>query len=815
MGVITQQAIVGSLAVATCVTTGWLVYSRRITFRHDSRPYVRLFVSTSNPLFQLVKPSSTKREFKTGAVSGGLQLDTSQYPHVKRDIENGEYTLCGEKIQDPYLWLENPDSEETQQFVEVQNIVTQEVLARCESRDNFKNLMTKLYDFPRYGCPFKRGNRYYYFYNQGLQAQDVLFSQASLTDQPYVVIDPNKLSQDGTVSMSGTSFSEDGELMAYQLSTGGSDWKIIKILQVAESGAVKHLEDELSYVKFSSIEWTKDNKGFFYTRYDPPVNNSGNGGLGTETAANTCQQVWYHYVGQPQEKDIKLWQDKEHPLWMQGIEVTDDNRYLLIYIMEGCKPAELLYFVDMQQLQQSQDTGGVDWRAYSIEGLEVTTKLPYKVIIDNFEGQFSYVANEGSTIYFKTNLNAPRYRVVKTQLDSSTQEYRFVDVIQQHDKDVLKWVCALKGDVLVACYLKNVVSQLELRKLTTGEIIQKYDMPYLGSVAGFSGDRKSTEFFFKFSGFTEPGQIYRVDASEAPNCKLYLLRSTKLEGYDSSQLTTKQVFVSSYDGTKIPMFIVHRNDLVLDGANPTMLYGYGGFNISLNPSFSVSRISFILGYNGVYAIANLRGGGEYGTEWRDAGSVLNKQNVFDDFQSCAEYLIKNKYCRADKLTIKGGSNGGLLVAACANQRPDLYACVLGQVGVLDMLRFHKFTIGAAWVSDFGDPDKKEDFEYLKKYSPLHNVKVPQDEPRQYPAVMLTTADHDDRVVPLHSFKFIAQLQHVMSTDEKSQQKNPLVLRVDVKAGHGGGKPTDMVIQEEADTTGFAAKCMNAKWVYNQ
>eukprot|EP01023_Acetabularia_acetabulum_P003193 TRINITY_DN11349_c0_g1_i2.p1 TRINITY_DN11349_c0_g1~~TRINITY_DN11349_c0_g1_i2.p1 ORF type:complete len:835 (-),score=107.60 TRINITY_DN11349_c0_g1_i2:1168-3591(-) len=803
-----KHLILGSIAVGACATTLWIMRCQQLTVSLSKRPYFRLALTRDNflyPYFFSTQP--LKRQVRYGAQTGGLQLDPQFYPQARRDSVNGEYELCGDTIKDPYLWLEDPDSEETKKFVQEQNQVTQSILEQCESRSKFSNLMTKLYNFPRYGCPFKRGNRYYFYYNQGLQAQDVLFSQSNLTEQPFVVIDPNKLSEDGTVSMSGTSFSDNGEIMAYQLSTGGSDWKNVKLLQIAANGGVKHLEEELKYVKFSDIEWTKDNKGFFYQRYEAPQTEA-NGELGTETQSNTCQQVWYHCIGQKQENDAKLWVDEEHPNWMTSFEVTDDGRYLIAYVSEGCRPANLLWYLDMNALQQN-DSNTVDWSAYDLRN-QNPKRLPFEKIINEFEATFQYEANDGEIFYLRTNKDAPRYRLVQTDLKSK----KFVDVIKQHDRDLLKWVCALKGDFAVTCYLSDVVDQLELRKLSTGELIKQFEMPYIGSVTGFSGNRKSNEFFFKFQGFTDPGQIYRVNADDLPDLKLNLLRLTKLEGYDSSQLETKQVFVKSYDGTKIPMFIIYKKGTIFDGTNPTMLYGYGGFNISLNPSFSVSRLCFILGYNGVYAIANLRGGGEYGTDWRDAGSVLNKQNVFDDFHSCAEFLVDNKYCSSKTLTIKGGSNGGLLVGACINQRPDLYACGLAQVPVMDMLRFHKFTIGHAWMTDFGNPDVKQDYEYLKTYSPLHNISIPVQEPRQYPAVCVTTADHDDRVVPLHSFKFMAELHHTVTTDPSSQQRNPLILRVDVKAGHGAGKPTAKVIEEEADTAGFAAKCMNVQWQYD-
>jgi len=433
-------------------------------------------------------------------------------------------------------------------------------------------------------------------------------------------------------------------------------------------------------------------------------------------------------------------------------------------------------------------------------------------LVDNFDASYSYVGNEAETLYFRTNLDAPLYRVVSTSIAEPSAAVTWTDVIPQHSKDLLQSAVALKGDFLVTRYLRDVVGVLQLHKLSTGEMLQPLVLPGLGSI-GISGSRKSTEFFLSFSNFVDPGSTYHVDVSDAaPTPQLFRATELKVD-HDPQDYETKQVFVTSNDGTKVPMFITHKKGMKLDGSAPTLLYGYGGFNISLEPGFSASRLTWMCGYDGVFAQANLRGGGEYGRDWRDAGSKANKQNVFDDFQACAEFLISSGYCSRSTLAIQGGSNGGLLVAACVNQRPDLFTVGIAQVGVMDMLRFHKFTIGHAWTTDYGDPDQAEDFGWVYPYSPLHNVVPPDGGAGQYPAMILATGDHDDRVVPLHSLKLISELQYKLATShpDTSPQRNPLLIRVEVKAGHGAGKPTAKIIAETSDLLAFAAKCMGAGW----
>ncbi|EFJ43160.1 hypothetical protein VOLCADRAFT_119179, partial [Volvox carteri f. nagariensis] len=710
----------------------------------------------------------------------GLSVDPSRYPQVpRRDVDENYY---GVGLSDPYRCLEDAEAEETKQFVAAQNKLTEEVLAECDTREPFRKLFTKLFDYPKFGAPFRAG------------------------------------------TLSDIQWTDDGSLAAYSLSKGGSDWNTIQVLRVSGTDEpptpLGAGDDVLEYVKFSSLAWTYDNRGFFYNRYPDPASRPAD--LGTETDTNTNQLLCYHVLGTPQASDPVIWAIPEHPTWMTGANVTEDGRFLVLYVSQGCVPANHLYVVDIQALDKTPE-GHTDWSKYDF--FKGSKKLPLVKLVNDFSASFSVSANDGTTFYITTNLDAPRYRLVKVaDINNAGRPATWPDHIPQHDKDVLKGVLALKGDTMVVRYLRDVAAALQLRSLSTGSLVRELPLPGPGSVGALSGDRKDTELFFSFTDFVEPGAIYRLDTAPGSPLEPQLYRRTKLQvdDHDPQDYVTKQVFVPSLDGTPIPMFITHRKDLRPEGSAPTLLYGYGGFNASMTPGFSASRLAFMRGYNGVFALANLRGGGEYGTAWRDAGSKENKQNVFDDFQACAEFLIRERYCSPATLTIQGGSNGGLLVAACANQRPDLYACVLAQVGVLDMLRFHKFTIGHAWMTDYGDPDKASDFEYIFPYSPLHNVRIPTGGSRQYPAMIFATGDHDDRVVPLHSLKMLATLQYQLAGEGAAEgagegggggvaQRNPLLARVEVKAGHGAGKPTQKVIDEVVDLFGFAAKCMNAKW----
>ncbi|XP_071854374.1 prolyl endopeptidase-like [Apostichopus japonicus] len=700
------------------------------------------------------------------------------YPNARRDesiIDN----YHGTEVPDPYAWLEDPDGEETQAFVEAQNKITMPYLEKCAHREKYKKRLTEMWDYPKYGCPFKRGPRYFYNFNTGLQNQSVMYVQDSLDSEAKVFIDPNKLSEDGTVALTRTTFSEDGEYCAFMLSSSGSDWNTIKFKNVSTN---EDLTDVLERVKFSCLCWTHDGKGVFYNSYPQDGKTDG-----TETTANLHQKLFYHVLGTKQSEDILCGEFPDNPKWMMGVEITDDGRYAVLCISEGCDPVNRLYYCDLSLLKDG-----------------ITGMLPYVKLVDNFDAEYEYIANEGALFTFKTNLKAPNYKLITIDFDKPEQE-NWKDLIPESETDVLEWVACVNKDKLVVCYIHDVKNILQLHSLQTGEKLMTFPLD-VGTIRGYSGRRKDAEMFYQFTSFLTPGVIYHCDMTKealAPT----IFKQSEVKGFDRSKFETVQVFIKSKDGTKVPVFLVHRKGIEMDGNNPVFLYGYGGFNISIMPMFSVSRLVFMQQLGGILAVANLRGGGEYGEKWHKSGSLLQKQNVFDDFQCAAEYLINAKYTQPSRIVINGGSNGGTLVGACMNQRPDLFGCAVAQVGVMDMLKFHKFTIGHAWTTDFGCSDKKEDFENLKKYSPLHNIQVP--ETGEYPSTLLLTADHDDRVVPLHSLKFIANLQHIVG--RSAQQTRPLLIRVDTKAGHGAGKPTTKVIEECADIYAFIAENMNLTW----
>ncbi|XP_072355980.1 prolyl endopeptidase-like isoform X1 [Scyliorhinus torazame] len=703
-----------------------------------------------------------------------------KYPEAQR-LETID-VYHGEKIYDPYIWLENPDSEDTKAYVEAQNKLTLPFLEKCSIREKFKERMTELYDYPKYSCHFRKGTRYFHFFNTGLQNQSVMYVQNSLDDTPQVFLDPNKFSDDGTVALRGYAFSEDGEYFAYGLSISGSDWVTIKFLKV--DGAVE-LPDTLKRVKFSCMAWTHDGKGIFYNCY---LNQDGKSD-GTETSLNLHQKLYYHKLGFQQSEDILCAEFPDYPKWMGGAEVSDDGLYILLSIREGCDPVNRLWYCDLKELPDG------------IKGI-----LPWVKLVDNFDAEYEYVTNEGTVFTFKTNLNSPHYHLINIDL-SDPDPSKWTTLVAEDKKDVLEWAGCVKNNFLILCYLHDVKHTLQLHELVTGAHLKTFPLD-VGSIVGYSGQKKDSEIFYQFTSFLTPGIIYYCDLTK-DDLQPRIFREVTVKGFDPCDYQTVQLFYPSRDGTQIPMFIVHKKGIKLDNSHPAFLYGYGGFNISLTPSYSVSRLIFVKHLGGVLAVANIRGGGEYGESWHKGGMLENKQNCFDDFQCAAEVLIKKGYTTTKKLTINGGSNGGLLVAACVNQRPDLFGCAVVQVGVMDMLKFHKFTIGHAWTTDFGCSDSKEQFEYLIKYSPLHNIKLPA-VGIQYPAMLLMTADHDDRVVPLHSMKFIATLQHVVG--QSPTQINPLFIYVDTKAGHGAGKPTAKVIQEVTDMYAFIAETLHLEWV---
>lgn len=662
------------------------------------------------------------------------------------------------RVADPYRWLEDPESEETKAWVEAQNQVTFNYLNRILVREQINQRLTLLWDYEKFGIPFREGNRYFYFKNDGLQNQAVLYTLISLDDEPRVLLDPNKLSEDGTVALSGLSLSEDGKFMAYGLSTAGSDWQEWKVRDV-ESG--KDLLDYLKWIKFSRAAWTEDSQGFFYSRYDEP-----NEATKLEDV-NYFQKLYYHKLGQPQSEDILVYHRPDQKEWGFSGGVTEDGRYLIISVWLGTDPKNLVFYKDL-----------TDPAAQVVE------------LINQFEADFSFIDNDGPVFWFCTDLDAPRSRVIAINTSNPSRD-QWQEIIPQA-AETLEGVGLLNNQFVVS-YLKNAHTRIKIFDLN-GCFIREVTLPEIGSAGGFSGKRNDTETFYSFTSFTTPATIYRYDMI---NGESTVFRQPQVD-FNPDDYETKQVFYSSKDGTQVPMFISYKKGIQLDGNNFTYLYGYGGFGVSLTPSFSVGNLAW-MEMGGVYAVPNLRGGGEYGEEWHQAGTKQNKQNVFDDFIAAAEWLIINKYTSPDKLAIGGGSNGGLLVGACMIQRPDLFAAALPAVGVMDMLRFHKFTIGWAWTSDYGSPDHPEEFKALYAYSPLHSLKPGT----SYPATMITTADHDDRVVPAHSFKFAAALQAAHTGSA------PVLIRIETKAGHGAGKPTTKIIEEIADRWAFLMRILSA------
>lgn len=668
------------------------------------------------------------------------------YPETAKD--NTVDTYFDTEVADPYRWLENDTSQATAAWVEAQNKVTFGYLDQIPFRTKLKEELTDLTDYEKYGSPYKKNGKYYFFKNDGLQNQSVLYVQETLDSEPKVVLDPNKLSDDGTVALGSISFSKDGKYLAYSISRSGSDWQEIYVLDLSSE---QLLGDKILWAKFSGASWKGD--GFYYSAYDAPT-------TGKEFSnVNENHKIYYHKIGEPQSKDKLAYQNPKYPKRFYSASVSEDERVMFIY-EGGAGRGNALYMQDLTK-----------------------NNAPVVQIADNLDNTYAPIEVLGDRILFFTNDGAPKYRIMEASI-SAPQFKDWKPLISESD-DVLSGAQVIGGK-LVLTYDKDASNHSYIYGLD-GKMISEIKLPALGSV-GFSGDKDEAEAFFVFTSFTFPTSIYRFNV-ESNTSELY--RAPKVK-FNPEDFETEQVFYTSKDGTKVPMFLVYKKGLKRDGKNPVMLYGYGGFNISLNPGFSTSRIPF-LESGGIYAQANIRGGGEYGESWHVAGTKMQKQNVFDDFIAAAEYLVAEKYSSPDKLAIVGGSNGGLLVGACANQRPDLFKVAIPQVGVMDMLRYHKFTIGWNWASDYGtSEDSKEMFEYLKAYSPLHNLKAGT----KYPATLVTTADHDDRVVPAHSFKYAAALQ------EANDGTNPTLIRIETKAGHGGGKPITKVIEEQTDMYAF-------------
>jgi len=670
---------------------------------------------------------------------------TLEYP-VTQEVDSID-NYHGVEIADPYRWLEDDNSEETKAWVIEQNKVTNAYLSEIPFRQKIQDRLTQIWDYPKYGLPFKKGDYWYFYKNDGLQAQYVIYQMESLEGEPVVFLDPNTFSEDGTVALSGLSFSKDGKLCAYSTSSGGSDWREVFVMDVKSK---EKLADHLKWIKFSGMSWYQD--GFYYSRYDQPVEGDELKGV------NENNKVYYHRAGTDQSDDELIFQDPEHPKYGWYMATTEDEEFLILSGSNPSAKGNALYFK-----RCSDKTGS------------------FIAIQENFDHNTWVLDNEGDELFVMTNENAPKNRVYKFDVSKPGKTR---EVIPQ-TTDVLSNVEMVGGQLLVS-YMHDASSKAYVYNLD-GSLEHQIDLPGIGSISGFSGEKESNIAFYSFTSFTYPSMAFKYDIK---NNKSEVFRESGID-FDIDQFETKQVFYTSKDGTKVPMFIVHKKGIKLNGQNPTLLYGYGGFNVSLTPYFSISNL-VLLENGGIYALPNIRGGGEYGKEWHEGGMQLNKQNVFDDFIAAAEYLIEEGYTSSEKLAIRGGSNGGLLVGACMTQRPELFKVAIPQVGVMDMLRYHKFTIGYYWVPDYGSSDDQEQFENLIKYSPLHNLK----NRTCYPATIITTADHDDRVVPAHSFKFAAELQ------SKQSCSNPTIIRIESKAGHGAGKSTDKVIEEATDLWAF-------------
>jgi prolyl oligopeptidase len=758
--------------------------------------------STGSPILRftfaaLIASASVFAGFSVSAqTSAGPPLT---YPAAARGTQVDDYH--GTTVPDPYRWLEDVDAPATKAWVEAQNRLTDSFLSTVPHRTAIRNRLTELWNYARYSAPFKENGRYFYFQNTGLQNQSVLYVQDGRAAPPRVLLDPNTLSSDGTVALSGIEASDDGRLLGYSISTSGSDWQELHVRDVATG---RDLADTVRWAKFSGIAWTHDNKGFFYSRYDEPT--SGN----KMTNANRNQKLYYHRVGQAQSRDELVYDRPDQPDWLFDATVSDDGQYLIITVSQGTDVRTRLYFVDLDNPGKPRITN------------------PVVRLLDRLDAEYAFVGNRGTNFLVRTDRNAPRGRIVAISIDNPREE-RWNTIVPEN-KDALV-SATVAGDDIVANYLQDAHSSIrfftgsgDFRRDDRNRQQQRpgqrsgsiYDdtstapltrerqqpvgggytyrgelpLPAIGSVNEIHGKQGDDELFYSFTSFLYPTTVYRFDLKSRRN---EAFRAPKV-AFDPSPYETRQVFYTSKDGTRVPMFITSKKGIKLDGTNPTLLYAYGGFNISMTPGFSAANVAW-LEMGGIYAQPNLRGGGEYGKEWHEGGMLAKKQNVFDDFIAAAEYLIREKYTSTPKLAIRGGSNGGLLVGAVMTQRPDLFGVALPEVGVMDMLRFQKFTIGWAWTSDYGSSDNADQFKYLLAYSPLQNIKPGT----CYPPTLAFTADHDDRVVPGHTFKFVAALQAAQSCP------NPILVRIETKSGHGAGRPTTKLIDETADRFAFLVK----------
>jgi prolyl oligopeptidase len=682
-----------------------------------------------------------------------------KYPPTKRVDHVDKYH--GVKVSDPYRWLETDVRESTKvaAWVEAENKVTNAYLEAIPERPAIKRRLTELWNYERFTAPSQRAGLYFYSRNDGLQNQNVLYVQEGLKGKPRVLIDPNKWSKDGTVALTGTALTRDARYLAFGKSEAGSDWNTWHVLEVATG---KVLGDELKWVKFSQPSWTRDGKGFFYSKYPEPKPGEKFQGLVFKP------KLLYHRLGTPQADDVLVFHTPDHPEWGFQNDVTEDGRYLVITVWKGTDHRYRVLYRDLDE--------------------------PYGMpveLIDNFEQKYEFIGNDGPVFYFVTDYQAPRGRLIAIDIRKPAKEH-WKEIIPQTEAtlETIQFV----GNQFIAIYLKDAYTQVKIHT-PDGKLLREVDFPGIGTAGGFGGRRADTETFYTFNSFAVPPTIYHYNLLTGQST---VFRKSKVK-FNPDDYETKQVFYKSQDGTKVPMFITHKKGIELDGNNPTLLYGYGGFNIPITPSFSLAKVAW-MELGGVYAVANIRGGGEYGKEWHESAIKLHRPRAYEDFIAAAEWLIEHRYTSNRKLAIEGRSNGGLLVGAVMCKRPDLFGACLPGVGVMDMLRFHKFTAGRYWVDDYGSSDNPDEFKVLRSYSPYHNLK----KGTRYPATLVTTADHDDRVVPSHSFKFIAELQYCQGGPA------PVLARIETRAGHGAGRPTTQIIDEVADEWAFLVKNLGMK-----
>jgi prolyl oligopeptidase len=677
------------------------------------------------------------------------------YPQPPKGEQVDDY--FGTKVADPYRDLENVDAEATRKWIEAENRLTFDYLATIPERKKINEKMTALWNYEKFTIPFHEGGRYFFSKNTGLQNQNVFFTSDKLPDAGKVLLDPNTLSKDGTVALSGMDITDDGKLMAYGLAVAGSDWQEWKVRDIATG---KDLSDDVQWVKFSGASWKNDGSGFFYSRYDAPAS------ADQLKQANYFHKLYFHKLGTAQPEDALVYERKDHKDWNFNGRVSEDGRFLIINVSQGTDSKNRIFYKDLQKAD-----------------------APVVELLNKQDAAYDFLGCDANTFWFKTDLAAPRGRIVAIDITKPEE----IKTVVPETADKLE-EAEMVGDRFIASYLKDAHSAVRLFDLS-GKDAGEIKLPGIGTASGFRGKRKDTETFYSYVSFTEPQTVYRYDLKSGQSNVLFQPKVA----FKSDDFVTEQVFCSSKDGTKVPIFLTYRKGLEKNGNNPTMLYGYGGFDASITPSFSPA-IATWLEMGGVYAVATLRGGGEYGEEWHLAGTKLRKQNVFDDFIAAGEWLIANKYTSTPKLAISGRSNGGLLVGAALTQRPELWGATLPAVGVMDMLRFQKFTIGWAWASDYGSSDNKDEFAAIFKYSPLQNIKPGT----KYPPTFLTTADHDDRVFPAHTFKFAAALQAAQAGPA------PVLIRIETRAGHGAGKPTSKLIEETTDQWAFLVKSLGMK-----